>query len=189
MGFFTRQRQFRLAFTFVLRGSKVRLNEVSLDVSLLGRTHKATKLATACQRAVRRAHEHHGASQIETSDCTRHADFCFTCADGAKRIGHHGRGHKKVQRSNRQGLSTTHTWQSCGRPPERNITRRCELFQQMWQTKEMFLTVRLPKKQSDRRFPPPDFRHPMTNLLELAISCDDGDRSSRMRSASKAMTW
>jgi hypothetical protein len=44
----------------------------------------------------------------------------------------------------------------------------------------MFLTVRLPKKQSDRRFPPPDFRHPMTNLLEQAISCDDGDRAAKI---------
>ena len=39
----------------------------------------------------------------------------------------------------------------------------------------MFLTVRLPKKQSDRLFPPPQ-----NNLLEQAIGCDDGDQAAKI---------
>jgi hypothetical protein len=38
---------------------------------------------------------------------------------------------------------------------------------------ERFLMVRLPSKQSDRR-------PPMTNLLEQAIACDDGNRAAKI---------
>jgi hypothetical protein len=38
----------------------------------------------------------------------------------------------------------------------------------------MFLTVRLPKKQSDRLFPPPH------DQLGQAIGCDDGDQAAKI---------